>query len=454
MNRAVVLTIAILTATNVLAQEPLQSRAQPQIELPDPTPFYFVQVINLASTEPGKARVDVLYRIDLQFFVAVRNTNPALPFPFLRRGEMLVELFDENEVSKARDIRRFEVGETNPDGDVEVKNWREGAASFAVPPGKYTVVFEIDDLESTRKHLDKKQTIEARIFKGDDVVTSTPLFVFPPHQQDVVTPINFGGDVLFGKGAALFVQLSSPTITSDSVRVEYTIATQRFFLQAPRFVVSDTLYVIPLSASSPVRQADTPTSYKLEPLPSGQATLALLVPLKAERLPLRPFTLSMKLEQGALTVPIDVRFKMVWPDMPISLRDVDFALEALRHITRPEELDSLKSGTRDTRLAHLEDFWRAKDKTPETEYNEVMVEYYRRVDYTMRAFSSIRGGDGYKTDRGRIYILYGPPTTIERLLDPQAGYQEIWTYEKQNKRFVFRDQSRNGNYVLIATQTL
>ncbi|MER3524788.1 MAG: hypothetical protein C4326_12250 [Ignavibacteria bacterium] len=453
MKRAVVLILALLTAAMGSAQQPLQSQPQPQTELPEPTPFYFLEAINLASTEPGEARLDILYRIDLQFFVPVRNTNPTIPSPFVRRGEILVELFDENDVSKAREIRHFEVGETNPNGDMEVKNWREGAASFSIPPGEYTVVFEIDDLESTRKHLDKKRKIEARIFKGEGVATSTPLFVFPPQQPDVIAPINFGGNVLFGKGAALFVQITSPALTSDSVRVEYTIATQRFFLQEPRFVTSDTLRVVPLSASSPVRQADTPTSYKLEPLPEGQPTRALLLPLKAERLPLRPFTLSMKIVQGTLTVPIELKFKMVWPDMPLSLRDVDFALEALRHITRPEELDSLKSGTRDSRLAHLEEFWRAKDKTPETEYNEVMVEYYRRVDYTMRAFSSLRSGDGYKTDRGRIYILYGPPTRVDRVLDPQAGYQEIWTYEKQNKRFVFLDQSRTGNYVLIATQT-
>ncbi|RPH31043.1 GWxTD domain-containing protein, partial [bacterium] len=56
--------------------------------------------------------------------------------------------------------------------------------------------------------------------------------------------------------------------------------------------------------------------------------------------------------------------------------------------------------------------------------------------------------DGSRTDRGKIYILYGPPTSMDRSLDPAAGFQETWIYEKLGKRFVFKDQSKSGNYVL------
>lgn len=138
----------------------------------------------------------------------------------------------------------------------------------------------------------------------------------------------------------------------------------------------------------------------------------------------------------------------------MSLRDIDFALDALKYITRDSELDSLRSGPREVRLKHLEEYWKTKDRTPNTAYNEVMEEYYRRVDYAMRTFGSLRGTDGFKTDRGRIYILYGPPSKTERALDPAAGYQEIWVYEKQGKKFVFVDQTKSGNYTLVSTQNL
>ncbi len=456
MKRLMVLAAQLLALMAMQAQHSAHPPQQMETQVND-QPSYFLEAVNLAADVPGKSRVDILYRVDTQFFVAVRNTNPDLPSPFVRRGEVLIELFDRNDVSKARDIRRFEIGETYPESLPAQITWQEGVASFTVDPGDYRVVLEVDDLESSRKYLDNKRRIEAKAFDGNTTETSSLMFIFPPDSSrpDVVTPINFGGDMLFGAGAALFVQLQSPELTSEPLRVEYSIATQRFFLQEPKTIVADTLPAFQvLPASSPARLTNTPTSYSLAVPTSTPSLRAVIIPVKAEKLPLRPFTLEMTITQGKVAFSFRRQFKMVWPDMPQSLRDIDFALEALRHITRPEELDSLKAGSQNTRLTHLEEFWKAKDRTPDTEYNEVMVEYYRRVDYAMREFSSIRGNDGYKTDRGRIYILYGPPTKTERMLDPQTGYQEIWTYDKQGKKFVFVDQSKTGNYILVATQNI
>lgn len=456
MKRVVVMMV--MGASLVHAQRQAAPQ-QPQYDqlFVEQTPLVYFYAVNLVGDDPSRSRIEVFYRIDVRFFVATRAADTSLGYPFVRKGEILVELLNEKGISRARDIRRVEIGETDPDLVPETKVWHEGVASFTVAPGEYTIVFEVDDLESSRTFLDRKKKITAQAFKGDRPLYSTPLFVFPPADSNAraIVPVNAGGDMLFGKGAALFLQLYSPRLSDEPIRVEYSIATQRYFFQESRIVASDTIAALQaLPDPSPVRLAETPTSYMLTPLDAPQPVHAFIIPLKAEILPLRPLTLQLRIKQGVIEIPIEREFTMVWPDMPMSLRDVDFALEALRHITRPEELDSLKAGSQSTRLTNLENFWKAKDRTPETEYNEVMVEYYRRVDYTMRAFSSIRGGDGYRTDRGRIYILYGPPTKTERMLDPQAGYKEIWTYEKQGKRFVFLDQSRNGNYVLIATQNL
>ena len=270
-----------------------------------------------------------------------------------------------------------------------------------------------------------------------------------------IAPLNYGGNLLFGKGAAMFLQVRLRDASIEPLRVEYTISTMSFPSQEPKAVYSDTLTnVIPLERPLLLasKESDAPRYSFGATVTRGVS--AFFVPLKAEHLPLRPFMLDMKIMQGKSETSIKTPFRMVWPEMPMSLRDIEFALEALRHITREDELDSLRSGNRDARLMHLEQFWKKKDKTPETEYNEVMIEYYRRVDFAMRTYSSMRGGDGFKSDRGRIYILYGPPTKSDRNLDPSLGFQEIWIYEKQNKKFVFADQSKSGNYTLVATQNL
>jgi GWxTD domain-containing protein len=281
------------------------------------------------------------------------------------------------------------------------------------------------------------------------------VFVLQPAVGEHLSLLNYGGNILFGKEASLFLQVYSSNLSPEPFRIEYTITTQTFLYQDPTVAFADTIEALmPLSNSGPNLSSESSSPTYTLTVGDKTGTAALLIPLKSEKLPLRPFRLDVKLKQGSSETTLQHPFRVVWPEMPMSLRDIDFALEALRYITREEELDSLKSGPRDTRLKHLEEFWKSKDRTPDTEYNEMLVEYYRRVDHTMRAFSSMRGGDGYKTDRGRIYILYGTPTKTDRSLDPAAGYQEVWVYEKQSKKFVFLDQSKSGNYTLVATQNL
>jgi len=452
MNRVGAVLIGIILCMPLLAQEQME-RQRPPLVGEHQEQFVFYQAINLLADDSTLSRVDIPYRIDHQFFVAIKNNDPALPFPFKRRGELLVELLDENHISKARDINRFVIGAEDPDTQPGKKAWYEGVASFTVPPGKYTIVFDLSDLESARTFLEQNKKVAAKKFHTSALETSTPMFV-QPLAADSLTLINFGGNILFGTDASLFVQLASTRLTDDPVQVKYKIETQAFSFQESRQTIVDTTVQSPFIEACRPTKTTFPTVYQLTPFEGISHTGAILVPLHSSRFPLRPFTMTLTLKQGALESSVEWTFQMVWPEMPLSLRDIDFALEALRHITTEAELDSLKRGTRETRLRHLEEFWRAKDKTPATAFNEMMVEYYRRVDYTMQAFSSMRGGDGYKSDRGRIYILYGPPTTTERSLDPAAGYQEIWVYEKLGKKFVFVDQSKSGNYTLAATQNL
>jgi GWxTD domain-containing protein len=140
--------------------------------------------------------------------------------------------------------------------------------------------------------------------------------------------------------------------------------------------------------------------------------------------------------------------------MPLSLKNIDLALDMLRFITTEDQLDSLKSGDFDERVESLERFWSTKDRTPGTAMNEVMAEYYRRVDHSIRSFGTLREPDGTKSDRGRTYILYGPPTRTDRTLNPGRGFTEVWTYDRLKRTFTFEDEARNGTYKLVSSAPL
>ena len=81
--------------------------------------------------------------------------------------------------------------------------------------------------------------------------------------------------------------------------------------------------------------------------------------------------------------------------------------------------------TDDEKEQFIEEFWRRRDPTRNTLVNEYKEEHYRRIAYANDHFSS--GFDGWKTDRGRIYIMYGPPAEILR--NPSGGGYDRPVYE-------------------------
>lgn len=450
MGRAVAMFVGVLLLINNVT-------GQPQMVREEGPQFIFVELVNLVSTDPAASRVDIPYRINEGFFIPVRNTDPSFPSAFKRRGEILIELLDSTGTSAARDISRFEAGEESSEETPERSRWYQNIVSFNVPPGTYKLIIELDDLESERKFLSDKTVVVARAF-GSSFEASTPVFIEWPTKgaaADRIVLQNWGPDLQFGKRAALFFGLNSEEQDGQPVRVEYTISVKARPDDLPVLIVSDTLENItriPHASLSPFR-SDEMVGYDMA-TSERERCEGIIMPIGAERLPLRTFVFTATIIQGNKKTTLTKLFRTVWPEMPLSLRDVDYALESLRYIVTEQQRDSLGRGSADERRDHLEQFWQTKDKTPETAYNEVQAEYYRRVDHARRAFGTLREPDGSLTDRGRIFILFGQPGAINRTLDPSSGFQEEWVYENLNKRFIFADKAKSGNYILVSSQTL
>jgi GWxTD domain-containing protein len=94
-------------------------------------------------------------------------------------------------------------------------------------------------------------------------------------------------------------------------------------------------------------------------------------------------------------------------------------------ITDEEKKAFKKLATDDERERFIEEFWRRRDPDPDTDENEFKEEYYERIAYANEHFSS--GIPGWKTDRGRIWIMYGKPD--ERETHPMGGSYERPSYE-------------------------
>jgi GWxTD domain-containing protein len=86
--------------------------------------------------------------------------------------------------------------------------------------------------------------------------------------------------------------------------------------------------------------------------------------------------------------------------------------EDVRWIITDEELSAFKKLTTNAeRDIFIEGFWQRRDPTPDTAENEFKEEHYRRIAYANEHFAA--GMPGWRTDRGRIYVMYGAPTSID-----------------------------------------
>ncbi|MGB7283617.1 MAG: GWxTD domain-containing protein, partial [Candidatus Acidiferrum sp.] len=140
--------------------------------------------------------------------------------------------------------------------------------------------------------------------------------------------------------------------------------------------------------------------------------------------------------------------------------------EEVPYIITPDERTAfLRLTTNEEREQYIEDFWRRRNPDPDSPENTFREEHYRRIAYANEHFSS--GIPGWKTDRGHIYILWGPPDEIES--HPSGGTYdrppeqgggttttypwELWRYRHledigENVELEFVDTTGSGEYHL------
>ncbi len=120
-------------------------------------------------------------------------------------------------------------------------------------------------------------------------------------------------------------------------------------------------------------------------------------------------------------------------------------------ITSEEKKAFLNLGSDEERQHFIEQFWARRNPDPGSKDNRFKEEHYRRIAYANERFAS--RVPGWKTDRGRIYIMHGKPDEIETVLQPGAGEFpfERWFYRHMegigDKVVVeFVDKERTGDY--------
>jgi GWxTD domain-containing protein len=131
---------------------------------------------------------------------------------------------------------------------------------------------------------------------------------------------------------------------------------------------------------------------------------------------------------------------------------LDEEFECVHYVALGDEVDRYEHLTGvNSKRQFMYEFWKRRDPDPTTIENEVKKEYLARVEHANLNF---RGGmkEGWKTDRGRVYVVYGPPDEIERHPNEMnTKAYEIWYYHslQGGVEFDFIDRSGFFDYILV-----
>lgn len=120
----------------------------------------------------------------------------------------------------------------------------------------------------------------------------------------------------------------------------------------------------------------------------------------------------------------------------------------IRYVGTAQDVKQLENLPPSAQMNFLRQFWKAQDPTPDTPVNERLIQHLQRMHYVETNFSRTNTAEPIDTDRGRVYIKYGPPDDIERnSSSAEDKASEIWHYGRH--QFIFRDVNGLGVYRLV-----
>src|SRR6202521_1603636 len=144
-----------------------------------------------------------------------------------------------------------------------------------------------------------------------------------------------------------------------------------------------------------------------------------------------PSEKQKKQQKKALKVELTKQYKK-WLEEDVVWIITDEERAAFKQLSNDEERDNF-----------IEAFWQRRDPTPDTEENEYKEEHYQRIAYANEHFAA--GVPGWKTDRGRMYIVFGKPDeidshpaggTYQRPMEEGGGETSTFPFEDWRYRYL------------------
>jgi GWxTD domain-containing protein len=408
------------------------ARAQAELSEPrqDNSPFFYIDLAGFRTEKPKEIRLDLYLKVmydELQFVKIAADSFQAV-------YEISAVILDEDDFQVNGKIWRDTVTVKTFEATNSRQLFDATKAGFVLAPGKYRVSVGVMDMD-TRRASFRKTSIVLRDFNAATLAVSDVLIA------DAVGQDSSGNLIPFPQVTAprqeksqLFVYFEIYDAGADK---EYKVSCVLKSLKGEKIfqkgaVVAHSAQIMPVIVELP-NAGLAHGVYRIQVNVKGR-------------------------QQQALT---EREITLHWVGIPSNIVDLDQAIEQMRYIAKRDGVKKILSAPPERRREAFLQFWKENDPTPGTDANELMEEYYRRVSYANVNFQGF--GDGWKTDMGMVYIVFGAPNEIDR--NPFNRYasfyqgrtvkaSEVWTYYELNRQFLFFDETGYGDYRMVYPLTI
>lgn len=329
---------------------------------------------------------------------------------------------------------------------------------FPLKPGEYQVAVSLQDMVSNVTPMTGKIDLTVSdmghsvgisdIMVAEVAVRTTEPTVFSKSGYDIIPRISnfYAADL---SSLPYYTELYNTPMLKDSVFAmrQRIISTtdSREMTDYTRFTKMKSAEVVPVFRNLDISR-----------LPSGSYRLELTIFDRSNTPQGTPVQYYFE-RVNELEESTDIADVVLDPAFQASISDdsVAYYLASLVPIARPAEikniLATIKSGSKENARRHIQQFWL---QTSGNNAYEAWMTYKRQVMLVEKLYGN-NFKNGYESDRGRVYLQYGPPSNIvSRETSPDEYPYEIWHYYKikmySNKRFVFYNPDLvNKNYQLL-----
>jgi len=399
------------------------SQSETARRTPTYNPLVFFEAIASASDSVGKSRLDFYVQIPNEELRFVHEATE-----YIARYEITLDVLKPDQSLAWDRVATIEVRTKDFSVTSSSKHYSLRQFTADLEPGSYEINLNLQDLE-TKQGTRLKRKIVVLDFPRDSLALSDIMLVsrLSTHGEKKSIVPNISGNVGQQSDVLILFLEAYTNLPADSIQTECRIFNEK----------KERIYT---SVQTDLRTGPR-TQLFLKLTPPSFAMGAYLVVVEA--------SLTGKDAQKNVSHALSNRkFYVRTGNLPMTILEIDKAIDQMRFVAREIELDSIRAGaTEEERRNRFLEFWKKRDPDPQTPRNELMEEYYQRVSYANNNFATFTVG--WKSDRGMVYIRLGPPENIERHpFDNNARPYEIWYYYTQNREFVFVDDSGFGDYRL------